>query len=65
MTGAMRTTIWVGLVIILILAVMPAASVWPFVLAVVPLAIVEPGSLLLLGLTLLTLAGLAQRILFS
>ena len=61
----MRTTIWVGLVIVVILAAMPAASVWPFVLAVVPLAIVEPGSLLLLGLTLLTLAGLAQRILFS
>jgi hypothetical protein len=47
------------------LAVVPAASAFPIALAVVPMAIIEPGSLLLLGITLLTLAGLAQRVFFS
>ena len=49
----------------MVLALVPAASALPLALAVVPIAILEPGSLLLLGITLLTLAGLAQRILFS
>jgi hypothetical protein len=59
----MRTRIWLIVVVVMILAIVPAASALPFALAVVPIAIVEPGSLLLLGLTLLTLAGVAQRIL--
>jgi hypothetical protein len=61
----MRTRIWLTIVLVMVLAVVPAASVWPFALAVVPIAILEPGSLLLLGITLLTLAGVAQRMLFS
>lgn len=59
----MRTRLWLTVVALMIVAVVPAASAWPFALAVVPFAIVEPGSLLLLGLTLLTLAGVAQRLL--
>ncbi len=59
----MRTRIWLIVIALMILAVVPAASAWAFALAVVPFAIVEPGSLLLLGITLLTLAGVAQRLL--
>ncbi len=61
----MRTRIWLSIVVVMVLALVPAASALPLALAVVPIAILEPGSLLLLGITLLTLAGLAQRILFS
>jgi len=67
----MRTRNWLSVVVIVVLAVVtvlavvPAATALPFALAVLPLAILEPGSLLLLGITLLTLAGVAQRILFS
>ena len=65
MTSVMRTRIWLSIVVVMVLALVPAASALPLALAVVPIAILEPGSLLLLGITLLTLAGLAQRILFS
>jgi len=59
----MRTRIGLTLVVITVLALLPAASALPVALAVVPIAILEPGSLLLLGITLLTLAGVAQRFL--
>lgn len=61
----MRTRIWLIVIAVMALAVVPAASAFPLALTVVPIAILEPGSLLLLGITLLTLAGLAQRVFFS
>jgi hypothetical protein len=62
----MRTPrLWLVVFALIALAVVPAASAFPVALAVVPMAIIEPGSLLLLGITLLTLAGLAQRVFFS
>jgi hypothetical protein len=61
----MRSRIWLTVIVMLILAVVPAASAFPVALAVVPIAILEPGSLLLLGITLLTLAGVVQRVFFS
>ena len=61
----MRTRIWLVIIAVMAVAVVPAASALPVALAVVPLAIVEPGSLLLLGITLLTLAGVAQRFFLS
>ena len=61
----MRTRIWFTIITVMILAVVPAASALPVALAVVPIAILEPGSLLLLGITLLTLAGVVQRVFFS
>jgi hypothetical protein len=61
----MRTRIWLVVLALMALAVVPAASAFPVALAVVPIAILEPGSLLLLGITLLTLAGVAQRVFFS
>ena len=65
MTSVMRTRIWLSIVVVMVLALVPAASALPLALAVVPIAILEPASLQLLGITHLTLAGLAQRILFS
>jgi hypothetical protein len=56
---------WLVIIAVMILAVVPAASAFPVALAVVPIAILEPGSLLLLGITLLTLAGVVQRVFFS
>ena len=61
----MRTRIWLTLIAVMVLVVVPAASAFPVALAVLPMAFVEPGSLLLLGISLLTLAGLVQRALFS
>jgi hypothetical protein len=61
----MRTRIWLIVIAVMALAVVPAASAFPVALTIVPLTILEPGSLLLLGITLLTLAGLAQRVFFS
>jgi len=61
----MRTRIWLTIIAVMVLAVVPAASALPVALAVVPMAIIEPGSLLLLGVALLTLAGIAQRVFFS
>jgi hypothetical protein len=62
----MRTRISLTIIAVMLLAVVvPAASAFPVALAVVPLAILEPGSLLLLGITLLTLAGVVQRVFFS
>jgi hypothetical protein len=61
----MRTRIWLTVIAVMIVAVVPAASALPVALAVVPIAILEPGSLLLLGITLLTLAGVVQRVFFS
>jgi hypothetical protein len=61
----MRTRIWLIVIAVMALAVVPAASAFPVALTIVPIAILEPGALLLLGITLLTLAGLAQRVFFS
>ena len=61
----MRTRIWLIVIAVMVLAVVPAASAFPVALTIVPIAILEPGALLLLGITLLTLAGLAQRVFFS
>jgi hypothetical protein len=61
----MRTRIWLLVLAVMAVAVVPAASAFPIALAVVPIAILEPGSLLLLGIMLLTLAGVAQRVFFS
>ncbi len=61
----MRTRIWLTIIAVMVLAVVPAASVFPVALAIVPMAFIEPGSLLLLGISLLTLAGVAQRAFFS
>ena len=62
---SMRTRIWLIVIAVMALAVVPAASALPVALTVVPIAMLEPGALLLLGITLLTLAGLAQRVFFS
>jgi hypothetical protein len=64
--SSMRRRIWFTFIVVIVVAafaVVPAASTLTVALAVVPLAIVEPGSLLLLGITFLTLAGVAQRFL--
>ena len=61
----MRTRIWLVVLAVMAVAVVPAAFAFPIALAVVPIAILEPGSLLLLGIMLLTLAGVAQRVFFS
>lgn len=44
--------------VVMVLALVPATFA-------LPVAILEPGSLLVLGIGLLTLAGVAQRALFS
>ena len=62
---SMRTRIWLTIIAVMVLAVVTSASALPVALAVVPMAIIEPGSLLVLGVALLTLAGLAQRVFFS
>ena len=61
----MRTTIWLVVIAVMAVAVVPAASALPVALTIMPIAILEPGALLLLGITLLTLAGVAQRVFFS
>ena len=61
----MRRRISLAVIAVMVLAVVPAASTLPIALALVPIGILEPGSLLLLGITFLILAGVAQRALFS
>ena len=63
-TAYMRTRIWLIVIAVMALAVVPAASALPVALTIVPIAILEPGALLLLGVTRLTLAGVAQRVFF-
>ena len=50
-----------AILVAVVLAAVREVSSLQVVLALVPIAILEPGSLLLLGVTFLTLAGLAQR----
>ena len=47
----------------MVFAVVPTVSALP--MAAVPLAILEPSALLLLGVTFLTLAAVAQRTFLS
>ncbi len=61
----MRTRIWLTIIAVMALVVVPAASAFPVALAIVPMAFIEPGSLLLLGISLLTLAGIVQRVFLS
>ena len=61
----MRRRIWLTVIVVTVLAIVPAASTLYAAFAVVPIAIREPGSLLLLGITFLTLAGVARRALSS
>ena len=64
MDGMRRKTV-LAVIVVTVSAVILAAPTLPIALAVVPIAILEPGSLILLGIAFLTLAGVAQRLLFS
>jgi hypothetical protein len=55
---SVRRRIWLTVMVVMVLALVPATFA-------LPVAILEPGSLLVLGIGLLTLAGVAQRALFS
>lgn len=63
--GSMRRRTSVAVILVMVFAIVPAASTLPVAFSVVPIAILEPGSLLLLGITFLILASVAQRALFS
>jgi hypothetical protein len=62
--NSVRRRIWLTVIVIMVLAVVPAASTLPATFTV-PSAILESGSLLLLGIAFLTLAAIARRMLFS
>jgi hypothetical protein len=59
----MRQRILLAVTLLMVFAVVPTVSALP--MAAVPLAILEPSALLLLGVTFLTLAAVAQRTFLS
>ena len=62
---SMRRRVGLAVIVVSVLAVILAAPTLPIALALVPIAVLEPGSLLLLGIAFLTLAGVARRVLSS